>query len=217
MSLFDSTDPSAAETRTVATGSRDGVTTKIATAVRTYPTDREDLWSALTDPQRLERWFLPVVGDVAVGGTYQLIGNAGGTVEACDRPERFAVTWEMQGMVSWVDVTLAEAPGGGTILTLRHEAPFDEGFWTQFGPGAVGVGWDLSLHGLGLHLASGVTLDPEAAEAWSISPDGVRFCTDAALGWADAAIADGDDPVAAREAAERTITFYTVVPDGAAG
>jgi uncharacterized protein YndB with AHSA1/START domain len=205
-----------AETRSVATGDRDGVMTKIATAVRTYPTDRDDLWSALTEPGRLERWFLPVVGDVRVGGRYQLVGNAGGTVEACERPERFAVTWEMQGMVSWVEVTLADADGG-TRLELRHEAPFDEGFWTQFGPGAVGVGWDLALMGLGLHLDSGATLDPVEAEAWAISHEGVRFSTAAANGWADAAIADGDDPAAAREAAERTIAFYTVVPDGDEG
>jgi uncharacterized protein YndB with AHSA1/START domain len=205
-----------AETRSVTTGARGGVTTKIATAVRTYPTDRLDLWSALTEPGRLERWFLPVVGDVRVGGHYQLVGNAGGTVEACDRPERFAVTWEMQGMVSWVEVTLADADGG-TRLQLRHEAPFDEGFWTQFGPGAVGVGWDLALMGLGLHLGSGATLDPAEAEAWAISHEGVLFATASANGWADAAIADGDDPAAAREAAERTIAFYTVVPEGGEG
>jgi uncharacterized protein YndB with AHSA1/START domain len=210
------TDHVGAETRSVATGARDGVTTKIATAVRTYSTDRDDLWSALTEPERLERWFMPIVGDVRVGGQYQLVGNAGGTIEACERPERFAVTWEMQGMVSWVEVTLAAAEGG-TTLRLRHEAPFDEGFWAQYGPGAVGVGWDLALMGLGLHLDSGATLEPAEAEAWSTSQEGVQFATAAANGWADAAVADGDDPAAAREAAERTIAFYTVVPDGGEG
>jgi hypothetical protein len=33
------------------------------------------------------------------------------------------------------------------------------------------------------------------------------------MGWADAAIADGEEPDAAYEAAERTIAFYTVPPD----
>jgi uncharacterized protein YndB with AHSA1/START domain len=217
MTFVSPADRIGAETRTVTTGSRDGVTTKIATAVRTYPTDRDDLWSALTEPQRLARWFMPIEGDVSVGGHYQLVGNAGGTVEQCEPPERFALTWEMQGMVSWVEVTLTPAGGGGTTLELVHEAPFDEGFWTQFGPGAVGVGWDLALMGLGLHLASDATLDPSAAEEWAVSPEGVQFSTGAANGWADAAIADGDDPVAAREAAGRTIAFYTVVPDGGEG
>src|SRR5687768_11824208 len=116
MTFVSPADRIGAQTRAVATGSRDGVTTKIAKAVRTYPTDRDDLWSALTEPQRLERWFMPVVGDVSVGGRYQLVGNAGGTVEQCEPPERFALTWEMQGMVSWVEVTLAPAESGGTTL-----------------------------------------------------------------------------------------------------
>jgi uncharacterized protein YndB with AHSA1/START domain len=162
MTFVSPADRVGADIRTVTTGARDGVTTKIATAARSYTTDRDDLWAALTEPQRLERWFMPIEGDVRVGGRYQLVGNAGGTIEECVRPERFAVTWEMQDMVSWLEVTLTPT-GAGTTLHLRHEAPFDEGFWTQFGPGAVGVGWDLSLMGLGLHLSSGAVLDPAAA------------------------------------------------------
>lgn len=212
MTFSSTADALGADVRTVTTGSRDGVTTKIATAVRTYPTGRDDLWSTLTEPERLARWFLPIEGDLAVGGKYQLIGNAGGTVEACRAPERFALTWEMQGMVSWLEVSLTEADGG-TTMSLRHEAPFDEGFWSQFGPGAVGVGWDLALMGLGLHLTSGAALDPQEAEAWAMSEEGIRFSTAAAHGWADAAIADGDDPTAAREAADRTVAFYTTVPE----
>src|SRR3546814_5783198 len=46
--------------REVRTGSRDGVPTKIAVATRTYPTDQADLWDAVTNPDRIPRWFLPV-------------------------------------------------------------------------------------------------------------------------------------------------------------
>jgi hypothetical protein len=35
--------------------------------------------------------------------------------------------------------------------------------------------------------------------------------------WADAAVADGEDPGAAREAGERTVAFYTTVPEDAPG
>ena len=35
---------------------------------RTYATTCEDLWSAVTEPERLARWFAPVSGDLAVGG-----------------------------------------------------------------------------------------------------------------------------------------------------
>lgn len=197
--------------RAVRTGSRDGKPTRIAVARRAYPTDQADLWSALTDRERIPRWFLPVSGDLHVGGRYQTEGNAGGIVEACDAPERFAVTWEFGGQVSWLEVRLAPADDG-TTLELVHEAVVDPDFWQQFGPGAVGVGWDLGLLGLAEHLASGEAVDPAAAEAWTLSPAGIEFVTISATGWADAAAADGDEPIAAREAAGRTIAFYTVPP-----
>jgi len=200
-------------TREIRTGERDGAPTKIAVARRTYATDRADLWDALTSPERIPRWFLPVTGDLTVGGRYQLEGNAGGTVERCDAPGRFAVTWEFGGSVSWLAVSLSEADGS-TVLELVHEASVPQELWDQYGPGATGVGWDLALMGLGLHVADpGTSLDPQVAEAWSLSPDGVAFARLAAAGWADAAIADGDDPDAARAAAGRTVTFYTTAPE----
>ena len=93
-------------------------------------------------------------GDLREGGTYQLEGNAGGTVERCTAPESFAVTWEYGGTVSWLEVTLTEADGG-TTLELVHEAPVDPEFWALFGPGAVGLGWDLGLLGLGMYVEIG--------------------------------------------------------------
>ena len=89
-------DPLAAAhlvTREIRSGTRDGEPTRIAVARRTYPTDRADLWDAVTSPDRVPRWFLPLGGDLREGGSYQLEGNAGGTVETCRAPESFAVTW----------------------------------------------------------------------------------------------------------------------------
>ncbi len=80
-------------------------------------------------------------------------------MQECRAPETFAVTWEFGEMVSWLTVTLTEADGGA-VLELAHEAPVDPQMWTQFGPGAVGVGWDLGLMALGLHLESGAAVDP---------------------------------------------------------
>ncbi|NHC16574.1 SRPBCC family protein [Motilibacter deserti] len=203
-------------TREVRTGSRDGVPTKIAVARRTYPTDQADLWDAVTNAERIPRWFLPVSGELRVGGRYALEGNAGGTVQSCEEPSRFAVTWEYGEMVSWLSVSLV-AQGEGTVLELAHESPVDPGFWEQFGPGAVGVGWDLGLMGLGLHLESAAPVDAEAALAFPTTPAGIDFVRSAATGWADAAVRDGDDPGPAHEAAERTVAFYTVVPEDAPG
>lgn len=199
-------------TREVHDSSRDGVPTKVAVARRTYAAERDDLWDALTSADRLPRWFLPVSGDLTVGGRYQLEGNAGGVVERCAAPEEFAVTWEFGGMVSWLTVRLTSADGG-TALELVHEAPVDPDLWKQYGPGATGVGWDLSLMGLGLHLASGESLDPAEVQAWSLSPEGIEFARLANTGWVDAAIAAGDDADQARAAGERTLAFYTTPPE----
>ena len=203
-------------TREVRGGSRDGRPTKIAVAHRTYRTDRADLWDALTNVDRIPRWFLPVTGELRVGGRYQLEGNAGGVVERCTEPESFAVTWEFGGMVSWLEVTLT-ADGADTSLALAHEAHVDPDLWGQFGPGAVGVGWDLALLGLGQHIETGALVDPVEGAGFALTPEGIEFVRRAAGGWADAAVADGDDATAARQAADRTTAFYTTPPDGGSG
>lgn len=208
-------------TREVRTGRRDGSPTRIAVARRTYATDQADLWDAVTNGDRIPRWFLPVEGELRPGGRYQLEGNAGGVVERCEPPTTFAVTWEMGPMVSWLEVTLTPTDGG-TTLELAHEAPVDPDMWDQFGPGAVGVGWDLGLMALGLHVDSGgEPVDPVEGAAFATTPTGVELVQAAATGWAEAAIADGDDPTTARAAAARTVAFYTVEPpaepDGADG
>jgi len=211
-SMIDPVVTAGLVTRVIRTAERDGAPTKVAVASRTYDADRTDVWSALTDPERIPRWFLPVSGDLEEGGRYQLEGNAGGVVESCRAPEHLAVTWEFGGQVSWLQVDLTEADGV-TTLELVHEAHVDPDMWDRYGPGATGVGWDLALMGLGVHLTSGRTLDPAESEKWSLSPEGVEFARRAGTGWAEAAVADGDDPAAAHEAAERTLAFYTTVPE----
>ena len=213
---FDPVATAGLVTREVRSGSRDGAPTKIVIARRAYPTGQADLWDALTSADRIPRWFLPVSGELKVGGRYQLEGNAGGVVERCDEPESFAVTWEFGGMVSWLQVTLVP-DGRRTTLELAHEAHVDPGMWGQFGPGAVGVGWDLGLMGLGLYIESGAPVDPATAVTFPASPDGAEFIRRAAAGWADAAVEDGDEPGPAHEAATRTAAFYTAPPEAAPG
>ena len=197
--------------REIRTSERDGAPTKIAIARRTYRTDRDDLWDALTSAERIPRWFMPISGDLEPGGRFQIEGNAGGNVERCDAPESFAVTWEYGAMVSWLEVKFIPADDG-TTLELIHEAHVDPDLWGQFGPGAVGVGWDLALWGLGLYIES-PDFDYAEAAAFPTSPEGVAFVREAATGWADAAVGDGDEHGSAHEAAERTVAFYTTVPE----
>jgi uncharacterized protein YndB with AHSA1/START domain len=173
---------------------------------RTYDALVEDVWDAVTNAERLPRWFLPVAGDLRVGGRFQVQGNASGTIESCDPPHAFAATWEFGGQVSRISVMLAPRDDG-TELTLEHHVPEDD-HWRQFGPGAVGVGWDMGLMGLGCHLASGEAVDPAKAMAWFGSPAGREFVTASAQAWGEAHAADGADAEEARAAAERTLAAY---------
>lgn len=186
---------------------------RIVTLSQTYDADAGDVWDACTNPERLPRWFLPVSGDLTVGGRYQFEGNAGGTVQRCDPPKSFFATWEFGGEVSWVEVRVVQEADGRVTLVLEHIAHVDDERWTQFGPGAVGVGWDGAFYGLDRHLADPAhALDPKDAEAWSVSPEGVAFLTACSEAWCAASVAAGTDPATARVAADRTTAFFTTVP-----
>ena len=79
--------------RTVGHGRLSAGDARVVSLSRTYDAPIEDVWDALTSAERISRWFLPISGDLHVGGHYQLEGNAGGEVLACDEPNRFRVTW----------------------------------------------------------------------------------------------------------------------------
>ncbi|MGH3067543.1 MAG: SRPBCC domain-containing protein [Streptosporangiaceae bacterium] len=157
---------------------------------------------------------MPVTGDLRPGGRYQIEGNASGTVERCDPPEGFTATWEFGGQTSWIEVRLTGEPRGGTRLELEHiAAPGTP--WAEFGPGAVGVGWDMGLMGLATHLAPGQSagprdsVDPQDSAAWMTSAPGREFITLSSRRWRDADVAAGTDETAAQAAADRTMAAYT--------
>ena len=58
------------------------------TLARNYATTAEDLWRAITDSDHIPRWFLPLSGELKLGGRYQLEGNAGGEITACHSRHR---------------------------------------------------------------------------------------------------------------------------------
>ncbi len=207
MTVIDFASHLAAIDRQLLIHTDDGVEMRTVVIRQQYPTTVEDLWSACTTADRLHRWFLPVSGDLTLGGRYQFEGNAGGTIEQCQAPAFLRATWEYGEGTSWVELHFSPVDDGAQ-LELRHIAPLSD-FWTQFGPGAVGVGWDLGLLGLALYVSSGEDLDRAEVEQATMSPDGIQFITGSSDAWADAAIAAGEDPVWAREAAARTTAFYT--------
>jgi uncharacterized protein YndB with AHSA1/START domain len=61
-----------------------------------FDTEIDDVWSALTNPSRLARWYGEVEGDLRLGGEYRARLFASGwegtgRVEACEPPQRLLV------------------------------------------------------------------------------------------------------------------------------
>ena len=182
---------------------------------REYDAAIEDVWDALTNPERIGRWFLPVSGDYRIGGRYQLEGNAGGEIVACERPTRFKVTWAYgeasRGVdVSELEIRLSAVDGGTTRVDLEHTAVVPDEAWTEYGPGAVGIGWDQAMLGLALHLRGEAHDDPAT---WPMSEEGRAFSTRSSEAWGEANRAAGTDPAAAARAVTNATAFYAPDPE----
>ena len=193
--------------RSVSSLERDGQPARAVALSRSYATMVEDLWDAVTNGERVPRWFLPVSGELEPGGCYQLEGNAGGVITACEPRSHFALTWEFGEDVSWVEVHISDDGAGRARLTLTHTAHLSE-HWHEYGPGAVGVGWELGLMGLAFHLTQPTAPMPDE-DALATSPDGKAFIAGSSEGWEQAAVASRAEPAAAHAAARRTTVFYT--------
>lgn len=189
---------------------------KAAVMRRQFDATVDDVWDAITDADRLKRWFLPVSGDLRLGGRYQIEGNAGGKVLECEPPRLLKVTWnfgfdpDIEG-VSEVEVRLSEGPGGTTAFELVHAAVPPTEMWADFGPGAVGVGWDQMLLGLGEHLSGG-EIDLAAMVTWHETEEGRGFISASCQAWRAAHEANGAPAAEAAAAAEKTFAFYAPEP-----
>ena len=143
---------------------------------RRYPSAVADVWDALTDPDRIRRWLMPISGDLRPGGQFQLEGNAGGEILRCEPPSLLRVTFGSE--TSLVEVRLT-ADGPETVLTLEHTVP-KELAGSIAGALFVGPGWDGALLGLALYLDGQVSEDPVAAGS---SPEAQEFCARAIDAW----------------------------------
>ena len=94
---------------------RDGETLRRLTAERTYPAPVEDVWDAITNPERIPRWIGgAVTGELRLGGRYQIEGNAGGEVLACEPP---------RSLVDHLGVRRSGQLGGRLAGRGRRRAP----------------------------------------------------------------------------------------------
>ena len=136
-----------------------------------YDTGIDDLWSALTDPGRLARWYGQVEGDLRPGGQFRLHVesadiDAAGRVEACEPPRRLLVTnreteeshQRGQGAPPYdeaIEATLT-ADGGQTILVLEERGmPLDH-------LAAYGAGIQVHVEDLAAHIAGRERCDADA-------------------------------------------------------
>ncbi len=153
-------------------------------ARRDYPQTITDVWQALTDATQIERWFLPVSGDLRVGGRFQTQGNAGGEILRCEAPSLLEITWG--DATSIVQLRLLST-SSLTTLELEHSVPLA---FAQNGAGAlfVGPGWDTALMALARFLRGEAPADPVAAAS---SLETQRFNKDSLSAWANAVNVSG--------------------------
>jgi uncharacterized protein YndB with AHSA1/START domain len=117
-----------------------------------YATGIDDLWSALTDPQRLAHWYGKVQGELRIGGEFTAFVTASGwdghgRIEVCVPPRQLRVSIsEEEGPE---ELVMAELATDGDCTTLAIEVrgmPLDL-VW------AYGAGWQVHAEDLGSHLA----------------------------------------------------------------
>jgi uncharacterized protein YndB with AHSA1/START domain len=181
---------------------------------RVFDAPIDDVWDALTNPERIGRWFLPISGDYRIGGHYQFDGNAGGEILACERPNRLRATWvygpPSDAPASEIEVRLSPEGDDRTRFELEHVAVVPDEMWDEYGPGAVGVGWEGGLLGLELHLRGVSIGDPIA---WQLSEEGRAFNRRSSEGWGQANLAAGASADAVARAMANTTAFYAPDPD----
>ena len=193
--------------RTVGSRTLEAGEARVVTIGQAYDTDADDLWDACTTIERIPRWFLPITGDLEVGGSYQLDGNAHGTILTCDPPREFTATWDFGDAVSWIELRITGEGPHRSRFELAHISHIDD-HWEQFGPGAVGMGYDGALVGLAIHLSTARAVDLSAGQEWMASEGGRRFMKLSGEAWYEANITSGANAQWARSAADRCLAAY---------
>jgi uncharacterized protein YndB with AHSA1/START domain len=133
-----------------------------------FDTGIDDLWGALTEPDRLAHWFGEVEGELSPGGDFRvhiaLSGERRGHIEACEPPQRLLVTMrDPDAQPGQPDRTVIEAQlvAEGTHTSLVWE---ERGMPVNLLP-AYGAGVQIHVEHLGDYLSGRELRAPEAR--WS--------------------------------------------------
>jgi uncharacterized protein YndB with AHSA1/START domain len=146
---------------------------RVAVFTRVYETTIDDLWDACTNPERLRRWYVPVTGDLRVGGRFQQANMGSGTVLECEAP-RFLKLSLGDGGADEIELRLSPGPGvGSTGLHLEHATTLDAheiGGQTYDAIFCMGGGYYPRLQALDEHLRGTLPDDYDSA-AYHLDPE----------------------------------------------
>ena len=120
-----------------------------------FHTDLDDLWSAITNPERLARWIATVNGDLRLGGEFDAVFTSGWSgrarVEACERPTRLVVALApATDQATTIEVSLSAVAGGTQLVVEERGLPIGD-------LGSYGAGWEVHVEDLGVHLEGRTT------------------------------------------------------------
>jgi uncharacterized protein YndB with AHSA1/START domain len=154
---------------------------------RRYDAPIEDVWDACTVPDRLNRWFLQVSGDLRVGGSFSLAGNASGEIRRCEPPRLLAVTWAYGDRpVDEVQLRLSEHEAGGTLLEIEHATVSTlvewQGQQVDVLPG-MGAGWEVPLGRYLPRYLAGELPDAPSAEWYEPNPEDAALASHSSEAW----------------------------------
>lgn len=122
-----------------------------------YDADLDELWSAVTDPERLARWLVEVTGDLRVGGAIEARFTSSwtgpGRIDVCESPTHLLVTMSPNASDETVIEAWLTAEGDRTRLVLEERGiPIPE-------LAGHGSGWQAHVEDLATHLSGGNQYD----------------------------------------------------------
>jgi uncharacterized protein YndB with AHSA1/START domain len=105
-----------------------------------YDTDIDDLWSAITDPSRLARWYGEVAGDLRVGGEVQIRVFSSGwegarVVEACEAPRRLLIVGKEPDAPYELATEVWLTPDGDQTILVAEERGMPLDYLAAYGAG----------------------------------------------------------------------------------
>jgi uncharacterized protein YndB with AHSA1/START domain len=136
---------------------------RVAVFQRVYDAPIEDVWDACTNPDRLRRWYVPVSGDLRLGGKFAQAGMGSGTIARCEAPHR--LTLDLSDGVDEIDLRLSTNESGATVLELQHATTCDQhtiGGQVYDAVFCMGGGYYPRFFALDLHLRGELPADYDA-------------------------------------------------------